>query len=1689
MNCVGADRLPFPEDELRTKLGSEMAQFQTNRALAINGDQAAYTKAMEGSARISDFCAALGMDFATCVGPDFNTDLTAAGVQVDPGFAAVGTQIAGTPDAATGGGASQEELKRRGGILAQAYVDAVVRALRTGDLATERPIADKALADLKQVCSALGVPELGTCVGDLPEFPQTSPTALNPDASSGGGVQVEPLPAPPPLRLADLKDKVDYYNTNLGDPSFGRSETLGQIAALCKAGGYDSIDQCLIVAELGIRTEPSPEQARVPDIKFLVDYYNLNLGEPLFGDRETLGQITARCQALHWDTLGRCLEVAGLSLKASPSGGTGELGTVTSPVGGDGKQPGTVVAGTIDENGNLAQQVRYCDAAGSCFETTEVPEKAAELGRIATLVDQHNASINDPNFDRDLAFRDLGDLCAQTGLGDLLACVAQTGRTLWPKPTATQVAGGAGTPQAGTGALTPNESAEVLRRVAVLVDDYNARVNDPSFDPALAKVTLGELCAQSGLGDLEICVERTGRSLAVPAAPTAGAPGQTDNYPLLIQNAVAAYNANVPTRVDSNFDRRETVFKIAFLCGNAGFSDSSTCLDRLGLSLNEASHEQKLLESVNAYTAAVADLNAGDASGEQRMDAERAIIRTECQALGHADLAPCLEAVGAALPPTPRNKVGAATATVVALSDEERDRLLRITRIAPQGYLDAINGPDLGGDDAATRDIALTHLADLKDACAKLGTPELADCIPGVVLPPFPEPGTQPAGGAHSGSSGITAADAKAYIRTFVDDYNRHIAEAKQYGDFEDARVKLPFVLQQLAQVCSILGTPNPDQCLAQQGYPPLEPLPANSVATAGSPTVARNAITDAYNAYVAAQASGDATATETAQAGLTNECIIAGYPTFGDCVAALSAATVGAANPPDPLAAAEAGIRSAVNLYSQGATKLFARDASGQADVDAATAALQQNCAPLGFASNKECAANYGLTLPPLPATTTNAGNLTAEERLAQQGAASNAYAAYINATEEAASGDYDTASRKAKEAQRALQDACFALGVTVNECIGGDLPEFPAPAGSAGDRVTDAKASIKSLVDEYNLHIADAKQYGDFEDARVKLPFVLQQLAQVCGVIGTPNLDQCIAEQGYPPLEQLPALDGRTASLAAREDLARARNGYEVGNAAMLALVRSGGPVSDTSEGQVQIARAINQITARCNIIAGSELINLASPMSALDDCLTANGLPALSTPWHLLVPTLPPEVLANLQMMVGDYNALAQSTAPFDKDGLQKTIGDYCAANGLGDLKSCLGTAGLLLADQSVTTATMEKLPDGTTPTNAAPLLDSAKGGTAGPTILPAGGGTKGAATPTTLATLTTVAAPKTDAEAQANLPKVALPATFESGKPVDASTVRFTPPKSLPAETKGNGQAGTGTSINLSATITPEGGFLFNLGAQLVISNPEQERKRLFDPNKDLVGYEKLADDRIRETVTRPSGKKLITIRNTTGEVAQREIVMPGGRSFTLAAGTGSGLPDFQGGGLWRDPGDDLPPLRLSIPADDYVLDADEVEADDVEFFLVQPPVERVARVYSLEEVKRSARIRDSVRRLEIGDLTFESGESTLPRNQVGSLQEIADAMLELLDRNPAETFLIEGHTDAVGDDTSNLALSDDRALEVARILSEDYDVPPENLATQGYGETFLKVKTEKSEPANRRVTIRRITPLITVASAR
>ncbi len=260
----------------------------------------------------------------------------------------------------------------------------------------------------------------------------------------------------------------------------------------------------------------------------------------------------------------------------------------------------------------------------------------------------------------------------------------------------------------------------------------------------------------------------------------------------------------------------------------------------------------------------------------------------------------------------------------------------------------------------------------------------------------------------------------------------------------------------------------------------------------------------------------------------------------------------------------------------------------------------------------------------------------------------------------------------------------------------------------------------------------------------------------------------------------------------------------------------------------------------------------------------------------------------------------------------------------------------------------------------------------------------------------------------------------------------------------------------------------------------------DRPRIARGARDVY-YEELPRGRTREVIVRENGVQVVTIRDRYGDVIRRSRIAPDGRETVLVYVADD---DYERVRDWRDPGRDLPPMRLTIPVDEYILDAGRVENADAYYdFLDQPPVERVERLYSIDEVKRSARIRDKIRRVDLDTITFEFGSASIAESEIARLEGVAQAMERLLEENPAETFLIEGHTDAVGSDIANLALSDRRAEAVAEALTNVFAIPPENLATQGYGEQYLKIGTEEPERENRRVAIRRITPLVApVASA-
>lgn len=378
----------------------------------------------------------------------------------------------------------------------------------------------------------------------------------------------------------------------------------------------------------------------------------------------------------------------------------------------------------------------------------------------------------------------------------------------------------------------------------------------------------------------------------------------------------------------------------------------------------------------------------------------------------------------------------------------------------------------------------------------------------------------------------------------------------------------------------------------------------------------------------------------------------------------------------------------------------------------------------------------------------------------------------------------------------------------------------------------------------------------------------------------------------------------------------------------------------------------------------------------------------------------------------------------------------------------------------------------------PANAAPVLDSQKPrrgpgnrgnegrGNGGRDI----GQGNGTAAPPVAAV--PVAPPSSDQDAQANAPRMnEIPSVRdEQGRRVEGQPRRYERPE--------------------GADVLKEIGsrVILGLGDQMLIRNNDRGR---FTRDARDVYYEELPRGRTRETIVRPNGVTIVTVRDRYGEVIRRSRILPDGQEYVLVYADEDRLERSRRDG-WRDPGEDLPPLVISMPYEEYIFDAERVDYNDDEAyyeFLEQPPVEKVQRLYSVDEVKQSARVRDSVRRIDLDTITFETGSAMIADAQVEKLDGVANAMLRLLEKNPAETFLIEGHTDAIGSDLSNLALSDERAEAVASALTEVFEIPAENLTTQGYGEQYLKIDSQAAERENRRVAIRRITPLVApVASA-
>ncbi|MGY6549092.1 MAG: OmpA family protein [Roseinatronobacter sp.] len=239
-------------------------------------------------------------------------------------------------------------------------------------------------------------------------------------------------------------------------------------------------------------------------------------------------------------------------------------------------------------------------------------------------------------------------------------------------------------------------------------------------------------------------------------------------------------------------------------------------------------------------------------------------------------------------------------------------------------------------------------------------------------------------------------------------------------------------------------------------------------------------------------------------------------------------------------------------------------------------------------------------------------------------------------------------------------------------------------------------------------------------------------------------------------------------------------------------------------------------------------------------------------------------------------------------------------------------------------------------------------------------------------------------------------------------------------------------------------------------------------RLRTPGVELQ-TERFADGSTRTVVIREDGTRIITVRDVNGRALRRVRIEPDGREYLLIDDT----RDFQPV-IVRD----LPPpgsqtLDFQTAKDRDALRLALLAADQRDF----------GRSFSLQQVREIVEVRALAPEINLGGITFETGSAAIAPAQAERLRDMGLLMRDLVRESPTELFLIEGHTDAVGDAGYNLLLSDRRAESVALAFSEYFGVRTENMIVQGYGERFLKIPTQSAERLNRRVAVRRITALV------
>src|SRR5262249_54878245 len=168
------------------------------------------------------------------------------------------------------------------------------------------------------------------------------------------------------------------------------------------------------------------------------------------------------------------------------------------------------------------------------------------------------------------------------------------------------------------------------------------------------------------------------------------------------------------------------------------------------------------------------------------------------------------------------------------------------------------------------------------------------------------------------------------------------------------------------------------------------------------------------------------------------------------------------------------------------------------------------------------------------------------------------------------------------------------------------------------------------------------------------------------------------------------------------------------------------------------------------------------------------------------------------------------------------------------------------------------------------------------------------------------------------------------------------------------------------------IREPGRTIIQEGGHVLIRHNEVDR---FGLHARDVRVEQRGSDTVT-VVERPDGIRIVTFSGPDGRLLRRLRRYPDGREVIIIDNPVREYRDVASFYV------DLPPPVIRIPRERYILEAERATAADVYAVLTEPPVERLERAYSLDEIRYSRPLLERMPSVDIDTIHFDTRSLSL-----------------------------------------------------------------------------------------------------------